>query len=70
MTTFKTTEILKKIENSNKFVDDFAGFNFKKVADTDKGAIFRFMCFSGVGFCLREDEGDRFKHCKAILTEF
>ena len=62
--------ILEKIEKSHKFVDDFAGFNFQKVADTKKGIIFRFMSLNGVGFCLMEDEGDRFKHCKAILIDF
>lgn len=63
-------EILKKIEKSHKFVEDFSGFNFQKVADTKKGSIYRFMCLNGVGFCLMEDEKDRFKHCKAILIDF
>lgn len=69
---FKMTNnkrILEKIMKSTSFVDDFAGFNFKKVAEMKEGTIYRFMCSDGVGFCLKEDEKDRFKHCKAILID-
>lgn len=59
----ENVNLKQMLEEASTFVEDFAGFNFKEIGD----GLATFVCMRGDGICTVPDEGDRWKHQKAIL---
>lgn len=62
----KIQDLIKSIEKSDTFVEDFSGCNFKLLFRVGEKEVHTFEHSGGVGLCVKED-GERFKHCKAVI---